>query len=325
MTHWCDTCSTAHGEASGLCKENTDQLRQRAEQAEKLAEERLWKVDDWRNTAEQAGAVVEALVRVAGWSDGSNTHALLHVENLVNNLRADVAAVADERDAFKARVEDLREERDDCGDTLLELEEVSARKEDRLDALKAQLSHVKGQAARDARARKTATALVREKVETIRALKARVEESEKANRDHQATILRRGDQVAELDRLYQAALRDKQRCCTPIKTRLGERIAELEAALEPVRDWYDGDGERTDAAAMLRDAIADLQTDRAAGAVLEGALRDARGAIDSLDALALGVGQDGDTVWPTKLEVLHNIDKALGDEPEATSSRDPEG
>jgi hypothetical protein len=37
---------------------------------------------------------------------------------------------------------------------------------------------------------------------------------------------------------------------------------ELRATLDPVRDWYDGDGERTDVAAMLRDAIEDLQRDR---------------------------------------------------------------
>ena len=44
--------------------------------------------------------------------------------------------------------------------------------------------------------------------------------------------------------------------------RCHRRIRELEATIEPVRDWYDGDGERTDTAEMLRDAIADLQADR---------------------------------------------------------------
>lgn len=42
-----------------------------------------------------------------------------------------------------------------------------------------------------------------------------------------------------------------------------KRIKELEATLDPVKDWYDGDGERTDVVAMLKDAIADLQEDRA--------------------------------------------------------------
>ena len=33
-------------------------------------------------------------------------------------------------------------------------------------------------------------------------------------------------------------------------------------AFEPVKDWYDADGEREDVPAMIADAVADLQSDR---------------------------------------------------------------
>lgn len=39
-------------------------------------------------------------------------------------------------------------------------------------------------------------------------------------------------------------------------------IARLSAAINPVRHWYDGDGEYTDVVEMLNLAIADLQDDR---------------------------------------------------------------
>jgi len=39
------------------------------------------------------------------------------------------------------------------------------------------------------------------------------------------------------------------------------RIRALEATIDPVKDWYEGEGDR-DTVAMLNDAIADLQQDR---------------------------------------------------------------
>lgn len=41
--------------------------------------------------------------------------------------------------------------------------------------------------------------------------------------------------------------------------KLVAEVERLEATIEPVRDWYDGDGRFTDIAKMLTDAIADLQ------------------------------------------------------------------
>jgi chromosome segregation ATPase len=43
---------------------------------------------------------------------------------------------------------------------------------------------------------------------------------------------------------------------------LRARVKELEATIEPVRHWYDGDGRFTNVAAMLHNAIDDLQSDR---------------------------------------------------------------
>jgi hypothetical protein len=40
-----------------------------------------------------------------------------------------------------------------------------------------------------------------------------------------------------------------------------DRVKTLEATIEPVRDWYEGNGDR-DVVDMLKDAIADLQDDR---------------------------------------------------------------
>lgn len=40
------------------------------------------------------------------------------------------------------------------------------------------------------------------------------------------------------------------------------QLVKLQAAFEPVKHWYDGDGERDDFPAMLAEAVADLQHDR---------------------------------------------------------------
>ena len=52
--------------------------------------------------------------------------------------------------------------------------------------------------------------------------------------------------------------------CVIIISDLKAEIARLKATIEPVRSWYDGDGEVTDVAEMLALAVADLQDDRAA-------------------------------------------------------------
>jgi predicted RNase H-like nuclease (RuvC/YqgF family) len=44
--------------------------------------------------------------------------------------------------------------------------------------------------------------------------------------------------------------------------RLKAEIERLREAFEPVRDWYDGDGERTDLAGMVQDAVTDLIVSR---------------------------------------------------------------
>lgn len=46
--------------------------------------------------------------------------------------------------------------------------------------------------------------------------------------------------------------------------RIGAQMRAVREAFEPVVDWYDGDGERTDLAGMVAEAVADLQQDRAA-------------------------------------------------------------
>ena len=38
----------------------------------------------------------------------------------------------------------------------------------------------------------------------------------------------------------------------------------FDSLIDPVRDWYDGDGRHTDAASMIAEAIKDLQRDRMA-------------------------------------------------------------
>ncbi len=40
------------------------------------------------------------------------------------------------------------------------------------------------------------------------------------------------------------------------------QLIELDVVFEPVRDWYDGDGKRTNTIEMLKDAITDLRADR---------------------------------------------------------------
>ena len=53
--------------------------------------------------------------------------------------------------------------------------------------------------------------------------------------------------------------------CLEVATRnvdLELENARMLSAFEPVRHWYDGDGERTDVVAMLKDAVEDLQHDR---------------------------------------------------------------
>ena len=63
--------------------------------------------------AEHSEAVVKELAKVAGWSDTSVTHALLHVSNLINNLRADVAVTEKERDVLKVQVAELKDQAKD--------------------------------------------------------------------------------------------------------------------------------------------------------------------------------------------------------------------
>jgi hypothetical protein len=61
---------------------------------------------------------------------------------------------------------------------------------------------------------------------------------------------------------YVRAKRERDEARTQAMTEHAENDR-LRATIEPVRDWYDGDGERTDVVAMLHDAIEDLQRDRA--------------------------------------------------------------
>ena len=71
-----------------------------------------------------------------------------------------------------------------------------------------------------------------------------------------------------------------------------QTVATIDNILEPVRDWYDGDGERTDSAAMLRDAISDLQDDRATIERLEAEKKDDFATI-AKQAEAIGRLRDG--------------------------------
>lgn len=53
---------------------------------------------------------------------------------------------------------------------------------------------------------------------------------------------------------------------------LRAEVARIKTCIGPVWDWYDGDGDRTDLAAMVADAVADLQKDRAENARLRESL-----------------------------------------------------
>jgi hypothetical protein len=83
-------------------------------------------------------------------------------------------------------------------------------------------------------------------------------------------------------------------------------------ALAPVRDWYDGDGTRTDVVAMLTDAIADLQDDRAALLSVERVLH-----------------KVGDTMWKHRAallsieRVLHKVGDTMWKHRQALNARKP--
>jgi hypothetical protein len=65
--------------------------------------------------------------------------------------------------------------------------------------------------------------------------------------------------------------------------RLKAEVERLHATIQPVRDWYDADGECTDVAKMLTDAIADLQKDRAKTLTLKARVRELEEALRAWD------------------------------------------
>jgi hypothetical protein len=52
--------------------------------------------------------LVETLARLFEWTDTSPHHALLHVENAVHNLRADLAVSQEDAARLRAKVSDLK-------------------------------------------------------------------------------------------------------------------------------------------------------------------------------------------------------------------------
>ena len=59
-------------------------------------------------------AILAKLVELFNWSDPSDTHALLHVENAVINLRTDLSVAEKERDALRAELDELKRLLPDC-------------------------------------------------------------------------------------------------------------------------------------------------------------------------------------------------------------------
>jgi len=67
---------------------------------------------------------------------------------------------------------------------------------------------------------------------------------------------------AEIERLTMLFAEERKETREALIT-LEAEMERLKATIEPVRDWYDGDGESDDVVAMLKAAIEDLQSNRA--------------------------------------------------------------
>ena len=92
-------------------------------------------------------------------------------------------------------------------------------------------------------------------------------------------------------------------------------VEALRATINPVLDWYDGDGRRTDVVVMLREAIEDLQRDRANNIKLEYYCR-------AIIAIVRDKGAYGNEVkWLGAIDgVLTELQKYMSPPPEESTS-----